>query len=584
MTRALLIISLTLGGAAWADLFSPGALSRPHTELEGLSQCTKCHPAGKQLSPEACVDCHQELEPRLGKGLGLHGKLPSTNRACEKCHHEHRGLDAPSSDWGAGGEKNFDHQRTGWALKGKHADTKCAGCHEPRLIISPPIKKLLATRPKSWLGVASACHECHFDEHRGQEKDECGSCHGEQEWKKAEHFNHQKTAYPLEGKHKQVKCVDCHDSERDGEPHTFPAPKSETFMRFAPVEHKTCLTCHKDPHQGQLGLRCESCHTVDGWKIIRSDRVDLSFHDKNDFPLRGAHIDVLCIQCHGPFGAQRAKFKGLAHDTCDVCHVEAHEGQLADKRGRSPDCGTCHVEQAFMPAKYGPQEHAATRYPLEGAHQLVACVACHPSSEATLKPRVPHAALTEVKRKGLQPLFSWALFDFDKPLDRCESCHQDVHDAQFKGQACARCHGETGWRTLTFDHDRDSRYPLEGAHAKVACAKCHFAPTTRGTVLYKPMERGCESCHDDVHVGQFERKGCDGCHTLTDWKTLRFRHEPPFTPFVLDGLHLKAKCEACHKPVQVSRSATVTKYKPLPKKCGGCHADHHNGEFKGFAP
>ena len=83
----------------------------------------------------------------------------------------------------------------------------------------------------------------------------------------------------------------------------------------------------------------------------------------------------------------------------------------------------------------------------------------------------------------------------------CESCHKDPHVGQFKSAAgsvaCDRCHTTTDVRATRFDHNRDSAYPLDGAHAKVACAACH--PTEKrgdlAFVRYKPLGKACKDCH-----------------------------------------------------------------------------------------
>ena len=586
LTRLGMVAVLGLSFAARADLFSPGELSKPHAELEGLSQCTKCHPAGGQLSQATCLSCHGELTPRLNSGQGLHGRLSAEKRNCESCHHEHQGANAPLIDWGQGGEKGFNHLRTGWPLNGAHAEQKCASCHEKRRIVWKVALELLEKRPTTRLGVGKACTGCHFDEHRGQQQEDCEYCHNEKAWKPQPGFNHADTAYPLRGKHTKVKCGGCHASDKDGEPHGFPAPKSETFMRFAPLEHRSCLDCHKDAHEGRFGLRCQSCHTVEGWQVVRNTSGERQFHEKTRFPLKGAHLDVACTACHGPFPGQKAKFKGLTHETCDACHVDAHEGQLV-VAGKAPDCARCHTEQGFVPAKFSVQMHEQTRFPLAGAHQVVPCAACHQPTPS-LRAKIPKATLVSLKKKKLQELFSTAQFDFNKPLQRCESCHADVHAAQFKNVACDTCHQASSFKTVRFEHDTDSRFPLEGAHRKVKCERCHFAPRPEAAIRYKPLELGCGGCHLDVHAGQFSKGApakCETCHSLEGWKTkLRFVHAAPFTTFLLDGRHAQAKCESCHRSVTVARGVSATQYTGLPLTCEGCHSDFHQGAFKGFEP
>jgi hypothetical protein len=49
-----------------------------------------------------------------------------------------------------------------------------------------------------------------------------------------------------------------------------------------------------------------------------------------------------------------------------------------------------------------------------------------------------------------------------------------------------------------FDHARDARFRLEGAHARAPCAACHRQPsgTTTGAPLsFGGLSTACESCH-----------------------------------------------------------------------------------------
>ncbi|MEW5740025.1 MAG: cytochrome c3 family protein [Myxococcota bacterium] len=592
MTRRLVGVVLVLcTSAARADLFSPGDLAKPHAHLEGLSQCTKCHPSGGQLSQASCLSCHDEVQARVAKGAGLHGKLQGEKRNCEACHHDHQGRDASLVDWGGGGKAGFEHKRTGWALKGGHAKLECKDCHEKRRIVWPVALKLLEVRPHTMLGLPTNCEACHFDEHRGQVQEDCAYCHDEKAWKPAPGFNHNETDYKLVGKHAKVKCKECHPTVKDEEKHGFPGPVAETFLRFADVPHQSCLDCHKDVHEGRFGLRCQSCHTPVSWHTIKSTSQEREFHEKTRFPLKGAHVDVECQACHGPWPGQSAKFKNLAFEACTDCHADAHLGQLGVK-GKPPDCTTCHTVDGFSPAKYGLPEHAKTKYPLEGAHAVVPCDACHQQTQALAK-NIPRAVQLDLKRKKRPERFSLAAFRFTKDTKACDSCHEDVHKGQFSkfSGGCTGCHEVASFAKVTFDHTKNSRYPLEGAHAKVGCSKCHFAPKPGLAVVYKPLETVCTACHVDEHAGQFATAAnaptdCERCHTVKGFKggELLFAHRPPFTDFLLDGEHAKVKCAACHPKVKVARALETARYKPLPRTCEGCHADFHKGSFAGFEP
>src|SRR5262249_52802614 len=148
---------------------------------------------------------------------------------CWSCHHEHQGADFPI-DWGKGGAQAFEHKRTGWPLLGKHAAQGCSECHQTRRIAEKSVLQLLKAHParKTYLGLSHACSDCPFDEHRGQLDQPCRNCHTEQGWKPAPGFNHNHdTAYPLRGKHAEVKCAGCHALIEDKETKSdaFPAPR-----------------------------------------------------------------------------------------------------------------------------------------------------------------------------------------------------------------------------------------------------------------------------------------------------------------------------------------------------------------------
>jgi|CXWL01.1.fsa_nt_gi hypothetical protein len=594
MNRWATVVFACWSAVASADLFSPGELSKAHHELEGLKNCTQCHPAGEQLSQAACLGCHTEFKPRVAKGLGFHGRLGNEQRNCENCHKEHQGLAFDLIDWGKAGKKAFEHQKTGWPLKGKHQPLECALCHEPRLIFSPTIRELTSNHPsrKTFLGLKTECSACHFDEHRGQAEGDCEYCHTEATWKPAPLFNHANSDYPLQGKHKKVACNKCHPSSK--EPvlaKAFPAPVSETFMKFSPLEHRGCVDCHDDVHEGKFGARCTSCHTVQGWQVIRGATQERAFHEKTRYPLKGAHLEAPCQSCHGPFPGRPARFRDLKFQGCSDCHVDAHQGQLssgAAAKGKLPDCATCHGVDGFLPVNFSLEAHQKTRYPLEGAHAVVPCTSCHVPTQ-TLLDKVPAALRRSLKRDKRLPLFSQVALDIKKPLEQCESCHQDVHKGQFAkaGLACEGCHQPSSFTALKFDHQK-TRFPLEGAHHKVECGACH-APAVRGApARYKPLDTACASCHADVHAGQFEAGGkkppCERCHGNESFKATLFAHQPPFTDFVLDGRHAQVGCEKCHLKVAAGPRITVQRFRGVPTTCEGCHSDFHKGEFKGFSP
>jgi len=605
MRRLALLLATALlaaGSASAADVFSPGDLSRAHFQLSGLQSCTKCHPRGEQLSQASCLDCHRELAPRVKAGQGFHGRLPTGERDCWTCHHEHQGKDFALVDWGAGGQKKFDHARTGAPLLGKHLPVSCEKCHDPRLVQEPAVKKLLSEQPKrsTFLGAPAmaACASCHFDEHRGQLGTDCKRCHGEAGWKPAQRFEHARTAYPLTCKHARVACEKCHAPlpAPPAEPGLLTAPvHADRYARYRPLAHAACLDCHKDPHQDRFGQDCIRCHVTDDWKrIVAGATAQHEFHQKTRYPLEGAHRAVACAPCHGPFHGTPARFKPLAFQACTDCHADAHAGQMARRGAEAGRCERCHEVRGFLPVRFGLEEHEKTSYELEGAHRTVACAACHPQDER-LAERLPAQARAELARRGRPVRTSLALYDVAGDLTRCETCHADPHAGQLvRPKGCAACHGLDSFHRVRFDHQKESRFALAGTHATAPCASCHRPePGAGGAVVrYRPLEVACAACHRDPHLGQLTSAaaagapvaGCERCHGADDWKKLRFRHEQPFTDYPLTGKHQKVACEKCHPALQVAPGVESRRYKPLPRGCEGCHADFHQGAFRGFEP
>ncbi len=179
--------------------------------------------------------------------------------------------------------------------------------------------------------------------------------------------------------------------------------------------------------------------------------------------------------------------------------------------------------------------HDLTGYQLKDRHASVDCKKCH-------------------KKEG----------EFTDLSQDCASCHEDRHKGQLNND-CSRCHSFKGWKDLErFNHDRDSKYPLQGKHEGVKCDKCH--PNAR----YKVSRfNECITCHKDPHA---DKPVCSECHTPEGWKKIKMDHSK--TKYPLIGKHLDVSCEKCHRKGQLTG---------LPvENCnsGFCHEDPHKDQFK----
>lgn len=583
---SLVALAIVLAAAP----FGPGPLSSAHAMLEGPLSCTRCHEAGAgTVSAGACLVCHEPLRRTVERSTGLHGRLEADRERCQRCHREHRGRDGDLL-WNGADPRTFEHARSGFALQGAHRRLRCTACHEPRRT-AEDVRPVFARSPdrSTYLGLDPACSACHFDEHRGELAGPCDRCHDAVAWKPAPRFEHAGSRYPLDGAHARARCDRCHPRSGDlREAPSFPAPRSPLHTVYRPVAHGACVDCHRERHRAPLGERCQTCHTTGSWRDLQPMKGDRAFHARTGYPLRGAHAGASCAGCHGGLdGAPRRPVPAAAR--CSACHVDAHAGQLGAERPEGGRCDRCHGLAAFAPARFEMEDHATTRFPLRGAHRTVPCDACHPR-DVDAERAVPQEAVDQLARDGRPVRTSRVRLRLAALPGDCRACHRDPHagqfDARLAAEGCSACHTEGSMSDLRFDHGRDARFPLAGRHARTPCSACHVAPAPGAPVRYRPLDQDCGSCHADPHAGQLrDARGapsCDRCHPAArPWREPTFRHEPPFTTYLLSGRHAQVRCDRCHDAVMVAPGVQVKRYRPVPRRCDGCHADPHAGAAAG---
>lgn len=534
---------------------SPGELSRAHAALDNPLRCGVCHEFGARRARFLCLDCHGEIRRRLEEKRGYHARVvrgqgKEAGNDCARCHSEHNGRNHRLVRWPRPAAQ-FDHGEAGWPLDGKHARLQCAQCHQEARITAEDRGVLRRTNlSQSYAGLDGKCTSCHRDEHRGDLGQDCRRCHTAEAWKPAPGFSHGAARYPLTGRHQQVACGKCHKPIAALGSHA-------QYRNF--VQYETCRSCHADPHGGSFPGGCERCHTTEGWKAARiSGQFD---HSKTDFPLRGKHAAVDCRKCH-----RTENFRApVAHARCLDCHQDRHGGQFAHRD--QGECAPCHQETGWEPARFGVREHAATKFPLRGKHEPVACAKCHGNRGAGT--------------------------DYHPPSGSCRDCHRDAHNGQFAAapheNRCERCHKDGGWQEVRYtarDH-QSGRFPLAGAHAAVPCADCHKRSGGRRQLRFASI--ACEACHVDPHLtlqivaegtrlsAASARWGCQSCHTPRAWAEIAaFDHSR--TAFPLSGRHRGTACRGCHKPSLLGARRMLT-FAGTPQDCGSCHADPHMGQF-----
>ena len=248
--------------------------------------CSTCH--GNDVMADDlgtdCRSCHRSDDEHRGQ----------FGEKCDECHR--------TSGWKKSG---FDHGKTDFPLRGKHADVACNACHRGELGNED---------------LGKACIDCHRsdDVHAGEEGESCNDCHNEKGWSGQVRFEHDMTRFPLIGMHAVAPCEECHLT---------------AVFTDAPGQ---CNDCHEndDVHERRLGPRCEDCHNPNAWTLWEFD------HDtRTDFRLDGGHEGIDCHACH----TKPARKKVKQSAACGSCHRDddVHDGRF----GRY--CDRCHSAESF---------------------------------------------------------------------------------------------------------------------------------------------------------------------------------------------------------------------------------------------
>ncbi len=525
----LLILSFPLSAQ-----LSPGELSKPHSHLEGMNNCTACHDLGDKVSQAKCLNCHAPLKEKIAKKRGYHVSSEVKGKSCITCHSEHHGNKFQMVRFNV---KTFNHNLTGYALKGKHKVISCASCHTSSNIAD----KRLKNNNNTYLGLEPNCISCHDDYHKKSLGNDCARCHNFDAFKPATLFNHNKTDFPLTGAHAKVSCISCHKSE---------TKNGVKFQNFANLSFKNCASCHKDPHNGSFGSNCKSCHSETSFHKIREAGFN---HNITGFPLAGAHKTLDCASCHdnraGPAG-QHKEFAAIKNINCNTCHKDVHDRKFG------LDCKKCHNEKSFrsVVATSG-FDHDLTGFELEGKHKNIDCKKCHTSGNMT-------TAL---------------------PYQTCNACHIDFHNGQFNGTPytdCTSCHTVQGFEESLFstEQHQSSAFPLTGAHLATACIVCH---KSSGKWSFRNIGQACMDCHKNIHEGFMDPKylpggNCVACHNTGSWSGITFDHSK--TNFQLTGRHIDVKCSSCHFSPDSSKKP-IQKFRNLSTECVSCHSNIHGDQF-----
>jgi hypothetical protein len=395
--------ALTDGWPAAANTFGPKhdelltfSLKGAHAEIA----CADCHKKGAQFSQatakicttchndvhggafgEECADCHRtatkdwhDREPfdhrvqadfalvashsnlpcgdcHVPAAAGPEGVVAQLDSACSECHTDPHGgaasidceqCHAPH-DWML---TTFNHNVTGWPLRGRHRVAACSSCHANN----------------SFTGLTTVCADCHATQRPGTHARttwDCDDCHKPTVWLQADH-----------GPHKTGDCTSCHDrqmaaghrfeAEACGDCHRPPmwtpiffshsrdtgwALRGAHAALSAPTSCGTCHTGVGQPASGQ----CSECHAEGSNHFWISDNC-AGCHQ----PTRFTHVSKVggfLSLAHPGFGADRSGLRGVhAIADCTSCHT----GEGMTMGGSGATCTSCHSAPAGTSPNHGP--------------------------------------------------------------------------------------------------------------------------------------------------------------------------------------------------------------------------------------
>jgi hypothetical protein len=518
---------------------SPGDLTKAHAKYEGMSNCTLCHEIGKKVTNAKCLDCHKDIQSLINKKQGYHVNNDVKSKDCFECHSEHHGrkFDMVRFD-----QDNFNHNKTGYKLEGKHDVVDCNKCHDSKNISNTELKK----RKNTFLGLEKKCLSCHTDYHQETlSTNKCLDCHDMETFEEATNFNHDETDYVLTGKHTTIECKECHkETVKNG----------KEFQQFNNIAFNDCKSCHSDPHKKQLNGKCKQCHTEKSFSFF-TGRKNFN-HNKTNFKLKGAHRKTNCFTCHEKTNKPLAIFqdkKNFKEKNCIACHDDKHENKYGN------ECAKCHKEDSFLDLNdMSFFDHNVTDYHLNGMHTKVNCKECH-------------------KKR----------FSDTIDFSACYNCHNDYHNGEFiienKSPDCNACHtieNPFNYSTYSIEQHQKTNFTLEGAHIATPCFACHVSEKKWS---FKNIGSACIDCHQDLHEDfidekYYPNKDCKNCHNNEAWSTINFDHN--FTDWELKGKHINTNCRECHFENSKKNSNFVQIFNTLDTKCVTCHDNIHNKQFE----
>lgn len=288
----------------------------------------------------------------------------------------------------------------------------------------------------------------------GDFEGDCETCHSDEGWTPTvidPKFRKKDHPFPFRQAHDIEDCRLCH--------------RNLDFTKADPA----CVSCHADPHRGELGIDCALCHVPR--TFIDRSRMQQR-HQGTRFPLRGSHRALDCEDCHSLTPPGALQWVNTPSECVD-CHEQAYLATVAPDHQALDfprECDLCHVPTVWEAARFN---HALTSEP---------CVTCHlPDYQSTADPR--HDVVffpttcedchTPTRWENGVYLEHDAIFfpiysgNHRGRWDNCSTCHFDSGDhSRF---TCFNCHPHSDEAATTRRHEDEPGFSYESS----ACFACH---------------------------------------------------------------------------------------------------------------
>ncbi len=417
------------------------------------NDCFDCHTQQNNYSVFSCTDCHEHNQNETDdEHRGING-YSYNSLACFACHPLGRE------------EGAFNHDATGFPLKGAHVQNDCLSCHAA-----------------GFSGTSSSCSSCHTSNYNEAANPnhlsagislECEPCHTEEGWTPSLFDHTVTTGFELAGGHDRSQCADCH-------------------LGTTSAADPACISCHQENYNNaenhlasNYPTDCLQCHSVNSWEGASLD------HNLTEFPLTGAHVATECAACHTDGYAGTSML-------CNSCHQNNFNSTANPNHsslGLSISCDECHTTNPGWEPALFPNHN--DYYALNGAHATVAnnCFLCHEGNYTSTATSCYGCHSTDYNNTT-DPSHTAANF----PVD-CESCHSENvwepstfnHDGQYFPIYTGEHRGE--WNSCTDCHTQISNYSV------FSCIDCH-----------EHNQSEMDSEHRDVSGYVYASVSCYECH------------------------------------------------------------------------